>query len=903
MRKKTLPGNILVRPYLARSGAYLLRDYLEMSLCERIETNPPLALIEKQWIAFQLLRAIHSLHSRGFSHGDIKPENVLYTSRGFVRLTDHAPFKPKFITRHQPHYFIHFFSYGRGSAFIAPERVVASLTDLPEIDDFAADLFSVGCVLAYLFNGGHSLFDFSTLTRYAAHRCDVDLEGIEPSARGLILGLISLEPKRRVRVFEEMETAFPAWFGAFAHLEVRHKIDRQPIEVVLKRHSRILSLFPEGITEDVIVYETLVGEAIAGARSLGSLLKLIECYREIVLKLPGVEVKIARVMPRLVEVLERGVTVANAHALNALFDVLATIDSLPEQFSQVGSLYLLPRLLRSLDGNENWKYYFTSNIPFVIYNLSRLWPELHERIPHQPLFFLAMMDTRSSDDTRKSGLVSTFLTNGIRVSEMTDSYPIFESLCFIVFQLLNTASNVPLVVDFFSAYVKRLRHSDLRQFLSEFYDSFQKALMSMTRGGEHLQIVFLAFEEMLRANLVYPHQFSFLLQTAITSYSTDDPLLNYAIRAILRRLPLPFRIVASVAVDGRHHSATKRRTPAVGIKRAAFKLVHFATGCTKPRTICAASIKAFDGPVHRLFHMRDESQIVLFHSRRFLSEIRIDAKSADKLQVFQNYEFPQSILSAEKIDEGRLLITHPARLEVRDVTQLGSSGRFLETNVISLSKILNSDTAALVARSVGYWECQIMTIGEWKVISKIDIGERQIIQMDAWPESSLVSIITDDNAFVIYDTRTDLPIAANRVQSHLVVQNLALDRHKCVIRSRRGYEFYDILSEWTPYFRIDRNTDCAMTTRADMILCDQGGTFRCCPERSSWSLFDGSRGRRLNVAGDQLQLPRETEMSLHGHTFTVTAGEAAGKICVTGDQAGYVHLWSPFTTKISVTSV
>jgi hypothetical protein len=94
-----------------------------------------------------------------------------------------------------------------------------------------------------------------------------------------------------------------------------------------------------------------------------------------------------------------------------------------------------------------------------------------------------------------------------------------------------------------------------------------------------------------------------------------------------------------------------------------------------------------------------------------------------------------------------------------------------------------------------------------------------------------------------------------------------------------------------------------MTTRADVILCDQGGTFRCCPEQSSWSLFDGSRGRQLNVAGDQLQLPRETEMSLHGHTFTVTAGEAAGKRCVTGDLAGYVHLWSPFTNKISVTSV
>jgi hypothetical protein len=485
---------------------------------------------------------------------------------------------------------------------------------------------------------------------------------------------------------------------------------------------------------------------------------------------------------------------------------------------------------------------------------------------------------------------------------MTNSYPIFKSLCFIVFQLLNTLSNVPLVVDFFSAYMKRLRHSDLHQFLSEFYDSFQKALLSMTRGGEHLEIVFLAFEEMLRAKLVHPYQFSFLAQAAITSYGTDDPLLNYAIRAILRRLPLPFRIIASVAVNERHGSKAERCTSAVGFTPAAFKLAHSTSTSTHVRTICAASIKAFDGPVHRLFHMRDESQIVLFHSRRFLSEVRIKANTADKLHVTQDCEFSQPILNAEKIDHERLLVTHPTRLEVRNIAQLEPSGGFWVTNAISLSKVLNRNTVAVISKKIRS-KFQIITIDGWKVISKVDIGDHQIIQMDTWPKSPLVSIIMNDDAFVIYDIRANLPIAANRVRSNLVLQSLALDGHKCVIRSRGGYEFYDIISEWTPYFKIGRNTDYVMTRGAHVILCDQGGTFRCCPEQDSWSLFDGSPGRRLEVAGDELQLPRETEMSLHGHTFTVTAGEAVGTRCVTADLAGYVHLWSPFSNRISIQSV
>jgi serine/threonine protein kinase len=81
-----LSRNIIVEPVVTRSGAYMVRGHVEMSLSERIEIAPPLSLIEKNWIAFQILRSIESLHRNDFWHGNIKPKNVLITSRCFVHL-------------------------------------------------------------------------------------------------------------------------------------------------------------------------------------------------------------------------------------------------------------------------------------------------------------------------------------------------------------------------------------------------------------------------------------------------------------------------------------------------------------------------------------------------------------------------------------------------------------------------------------------------------------------------------------------------------------------------------------------------------------------------------------------------------------------------------------------------
>jgi len=75
----------------------IVRQYVKDSLYDRISTRPFLNVIEKKWLAFQLLYAINKCHRRNVCHGDIKSENVMVTSWNWVLLADFASFKPTYL--------------------------------------------------------------------------------------------------------------------------------------------------------------------------------------------------------------------------------------------------------------------------------------------------------------------------------------------------------------------------------------------------------------------------------------------------------------------------------------------------------------------------------------------------------------------------------------------------------------------------------------------------------------------------------------------------------------------------------------------------------------------------------------------------------------------------------------
>ncbi|KAL4402270.1 Serine/threonine-protein kinase [Malassezia pachydermatis] len=237
------------------TSAYLIRQWLQCSLYDRISTRPFLSEVEKLWISYQLLYALRAAHERHVPHGDLKCENVLVTSSLTVYITDFSSsFKPTYLPLDDPSDFSLFFdSSARRTCYIAPERFYESLADLPASSPphpsmpsglpnesyvqhlglersqhpitEAMDVFSLGCVLAELWRDGTPLFTLSQLFRYRKGELDLQpmLEEIPHAGiRALVHDMLQVDPGARPTLDSLLHgsqgTVFPESFYAILHL-------------------------------------------------------------------------------------------------------------------------------------------------------------------------------------------------------------------------------------------------------------------------------------------------------------------------------------------------------------------------------------------------------------------------------------------------------------------------------------------------------------------------------------------------------------------------------------------------------------------------------------------------------------------------------------------------------------
>ncbi|XP_038879690.1 serine/threonine-protein kinase VPS15 [Benincasa hispida] len=210
-------------------AAYVLRQYFFNNLHDRLSTRPFLSVIEKKWLAFQLLLAVKQSHEKGICHGDIKCENVLVTSWNWLYLADFASFKPTYIPYDDPSDFSFFYDAGgRRLGYLAPERFYEHGGELQDAHDAplrpSMDIFSVGCVIAELFLEGQPLFERSQLISYRRGQYDPSqhLEKIPDSGiRKMILHMIQLEPELRLSAENYLQdyanVVFPNYFSPFLH--------------------------------------------------------------------------------------------------------------------------------------------------------------------------------------------------------------------------------------------------------------------------------------------------------------------------------------------------------------------------------------------------------------------------------------------------------------------------------------------------------------------------------------------------------------------------------------------------------------------------------------------------------------------------------------------------------------
>ncbi|ORX34648.1 hypothetical protein BD324DRAFT_634336 [Kockovaella imperatae] len=224
-------------------AGYLIRQWVGAKLYDRVSTQPYLSLIEKKWIAYQLLTALRDSRAKKVAHGDIKSENILILSDLTLLLTDFSSsFKPTFLPLDDPSDFSFFFdTSSRRTCYVAPERFYASDSKRAQEKRAAAtavtdeswgkrdgkvteemDVFSAGCVIAEMWTDGRTVFNLSELFAYRDGSLGLDgiLDNIEDaSVKTMISQMLSLDPAARPS-FDHIlatyrETIFPEYFYTF----------------------------------------------------------------------------------------------------------------------------------------------------------------------------------------------------------------------------------------------------------------------------------------------------------------------------------------------------------------------------------------------------------------------------------------------------------------------------------------------------------------------------------------------------------------------------------------------------------------------------------------------------------------------------------------------------------------
>ncbi|XP_055523812.1 phosphoinositide 3-kinase regulatory subunit 4 [Wyeomyia smithii] len=383
-------------------ASLIIREYVKHSLYDRVSTRPFLTLIEKKWITFQILCALHQCHKQKICHGDIKLENIMITSWNWILLSDFASFKPTYLPEDNPADYSFFFDTSRRrTCYIAPERFVKSTSgeNIPQKADVSLvgdgpcytgnlqsemDIFSAGCALLELWTEGSAPFEFSQLLAYRRGEVELvnkHLEFIENNClRTLLQSMLSLEPKNRksaeIYLDQERGKLFPEYFYSFlqSYLQMFSTIPIVPADEKISRlHSDIEQIInivtgkneqppeenseqgdlPEGVIPEItkqnsesdglILITSVVTSCIRGLKFCSSKLASLGILRKLAENTTS-ETILDRILPYILHLAQDSTPRVRVCALDTLTHCLSLVRNLSRSDANVFPDYILPAI-------------------------------------------------------------------------------------------------------------------------------------------------------------------------------------------------------------------------------------------------------------------------------------------------------------------------------------------------------------------------------------------------------------------------------------------------------------------------------------------------------------------------------------------------------------------------------
>ena len=135
---------------------YLIFEFMETDLHTVIRSNI-LEPIHKQFVMYQLLKALKFIHSAGIVHRDLKPSNILINSDSCIKVCDFGLARSVMSLTGKD---IIMTDYVATRWYRAPEVLLGSTKYNSQ-----ADMWSVGCIFGELLNGTPMFPGTSTLTQ------------------------------------------------------------------------------------------------------------------------------------------------------------------------------------------------------------------------------------------------------------------------------------------------------------------------------------------------------------------------------------------------------------------------------------------------------------------------------------------------------------------------------------------------------------------------------------------------------------------------------------------------------------------------------------------------------------------------------------------------------------------
>lgn len=134
----------ILEAHLRTAEKYLVMPRLEgVSIGQVLERAGYLSVRQSLWIVRQVSEALRALHEQGWLHGDVKPDNIMFSAQGHATLVDlgfASRFAESMITEAR---------VARGTfAFLAPETMTSAF-----VSDPRSDIYSLGITLYTMLTG------------------------------------------------------------------------------------------------------------------------------------------------------------------------------------------------------------------------------------------------------------------------------------------------------------------------------------------------------------------------------------------------------------------------------------------------------------------------------------------------------------------------------------------------------------------------------------------------------------------------------------------------------------------------------------------------------------------------------------------------------------------------------